>query len=127
MSTKNPFGVLVRIVGVLVFLEGLKALWLALAQSAFPSLSGSDLCNGDSEPNLWAGHRHTRLDNDSMASMARASRLAGETANCRAHGIADFKLRHYRPFWVFDNSASKEYRARLHRELTREVATEGQQ
>ncbi len=38
MSEKQAFGVLVRAVGVLVFLDGLKALWFAFAEWVLPSV-----------------------------------------------------------------------------------------
>ena len=40
MSEKQAFGVLVRGVGALVFLEGLRALWFAFAQWAMRAFGG---------------------------------------------------------------------------------------
>ena len=37
MDEKQMFGALVRAVGILIFLEGLRTVWLALAEWAFPN------------------------------------------------------------------------------------------
>ena len=89
MSEKQMFGVLVRAVGVLVFLEGLRVFWFALAQWGIPTIAGITLAI---VLPVWGtgNSRATRFNNDSMASVASASRLVGETANYRSHrGMSD--------------------------------------
>ena len=55
MSEKQMFGVLVRAVGVLVFLEGLRTFWFAFAQWGIPATAIRDLTLAVEAPSLAYG------------------------------------------------------------------------
>jgi hypothetical protein len=55
VSEKQMFGVLVRSVGVLVFLEGLRVFWFAFAQWGIPATTTRDLTLAIVAPSLVYG------------------------------------------------------------------------